>query len=231
MEMGDATSIVNPLTLRQRVVTLENLTAAHYHAYSWVLSNLPPEKPTGWALDFGCRISVLPALLVEAGYKVVAIDRARGVVEEQAGTARALGVPFSWDVAQFEWSAGRKFPAIASGFAVATAVWAVQHNFPAQAQTDLAVELARLVAPGGLLLVVSSHSSRESREDWNRRDPQIILSGPDHAAVILEPLEKAGMRAETVDHFRYEHGTVEGCWCGPGAANAICYKLKKTMEQ
>lgn len=213
--------------LREEIVSRERLTAPHYLAHSRILDNLPPGRHR--ALDFGCRYSMLPALLVDTGFvRVEAIDRDPLVQDYQRRVAKNLRVSFNWRVS---WGNQPKMPLPYQDkfFDLVTAVWAVQHNFPLEEQISLMKHLSSCVAVGGSLLVVSSFTPGETFEDQDREDPQIILSLVDHARLRDQFYEgPIKMSLKELDHFQYIHGTTDGKFCKPEEANAICYKLERT---
>lgn len=182
------------------------LTAAHYLAYSYVLKALKERLAfSGEVLDFGAGRGVLADLLRSKGYSVTAWDR--GTTD---WTKSVLPLPFG-----------------DNNFGAVVATWAIQHNRPVERQTRIACELARIVWPGGLLVVVSSLATIETFEQHNRADPQIVLSWLDHLGRIIVP---TGMQLLDQRFFFYEHGTSEGDWCGRPKANACCYTLKERPD-
>ena len=209
----------------QRFVTRERLTAAHFLANSFILDNLPDVR--GRLLDFGSRSSILPGLATNRGWMVTALDRDRNIIDLQVAAARQLGISMTWRTAWWDQQPGIPLPFRETlPFDCVTAVWALQHNFPIAAQTALAKSLASLVAPGGRLLIVGSFHPSITREDKERQDPQIILSG---AAWTTEIIEPTGLQTVKTEWFRYEHGTEVGDWCPcRDEANAICVRLKRS---
>lgn len=209
-------------------VTRERLTAAHYLATSWVLDNLPEQR--GRLLDFGSRSSILPGLASNRGWLVTALDRGPRIIDLQATAAVSLGIKMTWHPVWWSQSETSVLPlSVSLPFDCIAAVWALQHNFPIAAQTQLAKSLAALVAPGGRLLIVGSFHPSITREDHARQDPQIILSGAAWTTEILEPmgLLTGPMLLTETKFFNYKHGTTHGDWCDRELANAICVRLER----
>lgn len=221
------------------ILTREHLKAAHFLAYSWVLERLADRllknhslvigedgtlKPE--ALDFGCRHSWLPALMVLAGWRVIGFDRDETSHDAQRSHADEIGefknkiTTLSSDKVEALLDIGvrREFDAV-------TAVFAIQHN-EVEAQKAIVRWLAEILRPGGSLLVVSSYTAGETFHQTNRDDPQWVLSMDGHQDLI----DASRLELEFPIRFmRYDHGTINGNFCGERDACAICYELRKPV--
>lgn len=201
------------LWLTRTTLNRGQLTAPHFLAYSWILENLPPFANV---LDFGSRYSVLPCQMALRGCAVVVADRDDTMIEKQGRLEKEYGVQLAGKYLSTYGIRDNTFDAV-------TACWAIQHNLESD-QSKIAAELARIVKPGGKILVVSSFTSGDSFDQFNRADPQRVLNVEDHCRVVIRP---SNCKLAKLNTFRYEHGTERGDWCNMDDANAVCYELQK----
>ena len=199
--------------LIESLLSRPRLTAPHYLAYSWVCERLagPPRS----VLDFGARYSLLPSILALHGHRVTAVDRDPVVREKQAEFSREFCV--SIEVVPNDRAPFPEFDAI-------TACWAIQHNEPDK-QAEIVSSLVASLVPGGKLLVVAAYTYGDSRYEGNRQDPLWRFNDEDMHKHVVKP---SRCKVTDIRRFRYEHGSVEGDWCGPlDDANAIAFELTK----
>lgn len=181
------------------------MSAARRLGNEFVLAHMP--AATNLVLDFGSGDGHL-AQLLRPHHRVVEHDR-RTYDQYDHG----LPLPFEdghFDVMISHWS-------------LSVNITKPPHNDSAMAQVEIAKELARCTQPGGRLIVVTSFSPKETREQWDRTDPQAILCERDHARV-----RDAFGSTLIVRYFFYEHGgDNRGEWCEASQANATAYVVIK----
>jgi hypothetical protein len=208
--------LVQPWLERSRL-NLKRLTAAHYFAQRWVLERI---KIGDRVLDFGARDGEMPSQMALRGCTVSTVDRDSTSPGKQHAVAGRLGVELTAYCSSSLDSIGEGY------YDVVTATWAIQHNLPGETEIPaIAAALARRIRPGGRLLIVSSHSSRESFDQIARPDPQRVLSWVDHQRLIVQP--SGCQLAGDPYFFQYEHATAIGGKCRQEDANAVAYELRK----
>lgn len=209
---------------------VNRMQSANRHAYSWILDRLRNyaliRKEEGSIekfrlLDFGSRYSVLPSLIIRTGsYDVTCSDRDSENLMQQLKIAEIAGVK---PPSNIQWD-GILGPPYSSSFEVVTASWVIQHNLEAGHIEKIVDNLKSVVNIGGRLMVVASHTDKDSFVQSNREDPQWVLNTTDHFARIISGF------GELVDlrYFRYVHASDDGEWLNSGTgANAICYEVSR----
>ena len=187
---------------------------AHDLAYEF----LRPRAIGNECLDVGCRDADWPIWLAQQGFNVTGLD-----IDEDACTRlqeRAIG----FNVLAYPGDA-RALPFGDNVFNCVTAVWCIQHILD---DTDILAyqECARVLKPGGRLLLVQSHAQGETRFDYERLDPQRINSTRD---VFLRIVQPTGLILCGIESFVYDYYTNIGHYESLERSNAICLHLEKPL--
>jgi SAM-dependent methyltransferase len=203
------------------LVTPEVLTGPHSAAVRWTLEQLAPHWPGGKILDFGARYGKLSSLMAYCGFDVHAFDRDPGVMQWQADLARTMGVHYRSTWGDTDQLLAQEGP---ESFDAITATWAIQHQASVDGIAAVSEKLARLLKPGGRLLVVGAFDPKGVRHDAGRQDPLFALDRDAQSRYILGP---AGLLLERMEFFRYDHGTPNYQFCPEAEANAVAFVGRK----
>ena len=167
------------------------------------------EASLGCLIDIGTGTGRMLELFGPAARKALGIDRS----PEMLRLARAKLAEAGLDSAELRQGDMYALP-LASGSADTVILHQVLHY--AQNPASAIAEAARLLAPGGRLLVVDF--APHEREELRARDAHVRLGFADEA--ILKHFEEAGLDGRVVEHLEGGELTVT-IWLGEQPANRI----------
>lgn len=187
-------------------------------AMEFMLPRVQGEK----VLDVGCRDSDFPIILDQRGHKVWAVDIDKAAIDRLKAKRVIIEDDYTFFVA--ETCDARVLHYAANQFDTVTAIFALQHITDG---TDIQAyqECARVLKPGGRLLLVQSHA-KETRHDFERVDPQRINSTADVFERIIKP---TGLKVIEIESFAYSYEQNTGHWESLERSNAICLHLQKEL--
>ncbi len=138
-----------------------------YREVSWRhLKKFLPSRRPAWALDLGCGPGWFGLRLLKAGFHVTFLDLSRSMLDEARARVEALRRP---EEAEFVKADMQDLGALESGrYAFATAQGDTL-GFCARPRGALA-ELARVMAPGGKIVLSVDHRAAAARAYVSRRD-------------------------------------------------------------
>lgn len=191
-------------------LTRQMLTAPHMLAYSFALKHVHAGDEV---LDFGCRHSLLPRELASIGMRVSVTDRDRSAKAYQKKLADQLGVSVEWI---------DELPC-QPVFDVVVACWALQHN-DQETIGRLVRDVCASLKYAGSFVYVGSWTPGSTFWQANRPDPQWVLGAPEFQSLVVNNF--AGKSID-MSWFWYNHGTIEGEYCDPSVASAVCACFRK----
>lgn len=141
--------------------TIPAHVARHYRARraAFLLALAPGRR----VIEVGCGTGLLAADLVQAGLDLVGVDPARGMLAR----ARARGV-------RVVMAVGERLPVRTGAFDVAYNIAVLHHVAAKGAVREVVAEMARVVRPGGLVLVWDHNPRNPYWPFLMRRVPQDV---------------------------------------------------------
>ncbi len=149
----------------------------------------PPDRYPR-VLDVGCGTGAMARPYVEAGAEVTGLDGSPSMLEQAQAN---LGDRAAW----VEGDA-RAMPFPAGSFDLAVAMMMI-HEIPEADRDAVVTEMARVVAPGGAVVIVDHHAKDLSfPKGWVKRVPVTaaeMIAGPRHFGGYLGFLRSGGVPA------------------------------------
>jgi SAM-dependent methyltransferase len=155
------------------------------------LTEGPERLPPGRALDLGCGTGDASIYLAQHGWQVTGVDFVERALAWARRKAAQAGVRVDW--VRVDWVRGdvtRLDPEVGTGFQLAVDNGCL-HGLSDASREDYVREVARVVSPGGRLLIVAFPAGARprprgiSRDEIERRFAgtfRLVASGPDPEA-------------------------------------------------
>ncbi len=162
---------------------------------------LPPEvegMAPGTAVDLACGEGRNAIWLAEQGWDVTGVDFSEVAIEKAAAIADRSGVSVKWVCADVTtWQPGSRPGATTAGFDLVIAFYL---QVASVARKLVVANAARLLGPGGVMVVVAHDSANLTHGVGGPQDPKVLYT----AAEVERDIASTGLgiqieRAETVE--------------------------------